>query len=60
MTIDYRDHIVEQTAQSRYRDGRHERLEGDQWVPWARPRDRAGTEEARRVMCSRPRRSEAA
>ncbi len=37
MTIDYRDHIVEQTAQSRYRDGRHERLEGDQWVPsWRR------------------------
>ena len=50
MTIDYRDHIVEQMNRSRYRDGRHERLENGAWVPWpVLPLDRLGLDEAKRA-----------
>jgi hypothetical protein len=48
--IDYRDCIVQQMNSSRYRDGRHERLENGQWVPWpVLTLDRLGTEEAKKV-----------
>lgn len=57
MTIDYRDHIVQQMSQARYRDGRHERLENGAWVPWpVLTIDRAGAEEARRQAARGPRR----
>jgi hypothetical protein len=45
--IDYLDKIVDQMKCSRYRDGRHERLENGEWVPWPiLSLDRLGVEEA--------------
>jgi hypothetical protein len=51
MSIDYRDHIVEQMRRSRYRDGRHERLENGEWVPWpVLTLDRLGTAESKKMI----------
>ena len=48
--IDYRDQIVQQMNNSRYRDGRHERLVDDEWEVWpVLTLDRLGADEAKRV-----------
>ena len=32
--IDFKFDVAEQMSRSRYVNGRHERLENGQWVPW--------------------------
>lgn len=56
MTIDSAA-LSDQMNRSRYRNGRFERLEGGEWVPWpVLPLDKAGVEEAKReALQGRPR-----
>ena len=50
MTIDT-ETLTGQMNRCRFRGGRFERLEGDEWVPWpVLPLDRIGAEEARKVQ----------
>jgi hypothetical protein len=50
MTV-YTDTIQEQMKRSRYRNGRHERLENGEWVPWpVLTIDKYGREEADRTI----------
>jgi hypothetical protein len=53
MTIDYRDSISEQIANSRFIGGRFERLVDGEWVEWPVLRlDKLGIEMAKKVMAS--------